>query len=138
MPTYMRDTNMCIYLMKDQPPQVALRLAECHEGEVVLSAITLAELEYGVTVSAEPWRARVALRALVARVPVLPLTATAAQAYGPIRAAVRKRQADALDRLIAAHALAVGARVVTNNVRDFEAYPGIRIEDWTRPVFLYN
>jgi len=97
MPTYMRDTNMCIYLMKDQPPQVALRLAECHEGEVVLSAITLAELEYGVTVSAEPWRARVALRALVARVPV-----------------------------------------VTNNVRDFEAYPGIRIEDWTRPVFLYN
>jgi tRNA(fMet)-specific endonuclease VapC len=45
---------------------------------------------------------------------------------------------DALDRLIAAHALAVGATVVTNNVRDFGAYPGVRIEDWTRPAVLYN
>jgi tRNA(fMet)-specific endonuclease VapC len=82
MPTYMLDTNMCVYLMKNQPPQVALRMADCHEGEGVLSAITLAELEYGVTVSAEPWKARAALRALVARVPVLPLTATAARHMG--------------------------------------------------------
>jgi tRNA(fMet)-specific endonuclease VapC len=132
MPTYMLDTNMCIYLMKQQPPQVAARLAACFEGDVVLSAITLAELEYGVVASREPETARRALQALVARVPVLPLTAAVARAYGPIRRATRDRKADALDKLIAAHAVAVGATVVTSNLRDFSAYPGVRLEDWTQ------
>ena len=131
MARYMFDTNMCIYLMKNQPPHVAERFAQCFEGDVVLSAITLAELEYGVTVSGDPLAARRALQALVARVPVLPLHAAAAQAYGPIRAATRERKADALDKLIAAHAIAEDLTVVTRNVRDFAAYPGLRVEDWT-------
>ncbi len=50
MPRYMLDTNMCIYLMKNQPEQVARRFAQCYTGDVVMSAITYAELEYGVTV----------------------------------------------------------------------------------------
>ncbi|MEM5433218.1 type II toxin-antitoxin system VapC family toxin [Cupriavidus oxalaticus] len=131
MARYMFDTNMCIYLMKHQPPQVAERFAQCFEGDVVLSAITLAELEYGVSVSGDPPAARRALEALVARVPVLPLNAAAARGYGPIRAATRERKADALDRLIAAHAIAEDLTVVTRNVRDFAAYPGLRVEDWT-------
>lgn len=138
MPTYMLDTNMCIYLMKQQPPQVAERLANCFEGEVVLSVITLAELEYGVAVSSEPERARHALDALVARLPVMPLTAAAAHAYGAIRAATRHRKSDALDKLIASHARSIGAIVVTNNVGDFDAYPGIQIEDWTKPAVRGN
>lgn len=138
MPTYMLDTNICIYLMKQQPRQVAERMANCFEGEVVLSAITLAELEYGVSVSSEPGRARQALDALVGRLPVMPYTAAAAHAYGPIRAATRQRKADALDKLIASHARSIGAIVVTSNVRDFEAYPGIQIEDWTKPVVIGN
>jgi tRNA(fMet)-specific endonuclease VapC len=129
----MFDTNMCIYLMKNQPPQVAERLAQCFEGDVVLSAITLAELEYGVTVSGNPQAARDALQALIGRVPVLPLNAAAARAYGPVRAATRERKADALDKLIAAHAIAEDLTVVTRNVRDFAAYPGLRVEDWTSP-----
>ncbi len=133
MARYMFDTNMCIYLMKNQPPQVAERFAQCFEGDVVLSAITLAELEYGVTVSGDPRAARRALEALVARVPVLPLNAAAARAYGPVRAATRERKADALDKLIAAHAIAEDLTVVTRNARDFSAYPGLRIEDWTAP-----
>lgn len=133
MARYMFDTNMCIYLMKHQPPQVAGRFAQCFEGDVVLSAITLAELEYGVAVSGDPEAARSALQGLVARVPVLPLNAAAARAYGPIRAATRERKADALDKLIAAHAMAEGLTVVTRNVRDFAAYPGLRVEDWTAP-----
>jgi tRNA(fMet)-specific endonuclease VapC len=138
MAKYMLDTNMCIYLMKNRPPHVARRFAECFEGDVVLSAVTLAELEYGVAVSREPDQARHALEALVARVPVLPLTAAAAAAYGPVRAATRERKADALDKLIAAHALAEDATVVTNNVRDFAAYPGLRIEDWSQPAVQGN
>ncbi|UIF89828.1 type II toxin-antitoxin system VapC family toxin [Cupriavidus sp. UYPR2.512] len=131
MARYMFDTNMCIYLMRNQPPQVAERFAQCFEGDVVLSAITLAELEYGVTVSGDPQAARHALQALVARVPVLPLHAAAARAYGAVRAATRERKADALDKLIAAHAIAEDLTVITRNVRDFAAYPGLRVEDWT-------
>ncbi|SOZ39921.1 type II toxin-antitoxin system VapC family toxin [Cupriavidus neocaledonicus] len=131
MARYMFDTNMCIYLMKSQPPQVAERLARCFEGDVVLSAVSLAELEFGVTASRDPQRARRALQALIGRVPVLPLNAAAARAYGPVRAATRERKADALDKLIAAHAIAEGLTVVTRNVRDFTAYPGLRVEDWT-------
>jgi tRNA(fMet)-specific endonuclease VapC len=56
MPRYMLDTNMCIYLMKNQPEQVARRFAECLVGDVVMSAITYAELEYGAAVSADPAR----------------------------------------------------------------------------------
>jgi tRNA(fMet)-specific endonuclease VapC len=51
MPRFMLDTNICIYLMKNQPPEVAQRFAECFVGDVVISAITLAELEYGVACS---------------------------------------------------------------------------------------
>ncbi|MFS8974093.1 type II toxin-antitoxin system VapC family toxin [Cupriavidus necator] len=133
MARYMFDTNMCIYLMKNHPPQVSEHFAQCFEGDIVLSAITLAELEYGVTVSGDPEAARRALHGLIARVPVLPLTAAAARAYGPLRAATRQRKADTMDRLIAAHALAEDLTVVTRNVRDFAAYPGLRIEDWTQP-----
>lgn len=131
MAKYMLDTNICIYLMKQQPTQVARRLAECFEGDVVLSAITMAELEYGVAVSAQPKMARAALQRLVQALPVLPLTASAAQAYGPIRAATRQRKTDALDKLIAAHAVAEGVTLVTNNTKDFAAYPGVVLEDWT-------
>ncbi|WP_432262020.1 type II toxin-antitoxin system VapC family toxin [Cupriavidus sp. TMH.W2] len=133
MARYMFDTNMCIYLIKNQPPQVAERFAQCFEGDVVLSAITLAELEYGVTVAGDPRAARRALEALVARVPVLPLNAAAARAYGPVRAATRERKADVLDKLIAAHAIAEDLTMVTRNARDFAAYPGLRFEDWTAP-----
>ncbi|MEM5275356.1 type II toxin-antitoxin system VapC family toxin [Cupriavidus taiwanensis] len=131
MARFMFDTDMCIYLMKNQPPQVAERFAQCFEGDVVLSAISLAELEYGVTISLDPQGARRALQALIGRVPVLPLNAAAARAYGPVRAATRERKADALDKLIAAHAIAENLTLVTRNVRDFAAYPGLRVEDWT-------
>lgn len=54
MPRYMLDTNMCIYLMKNQPKEVAERFSQCYVGDVVISAITYAELEYGVAMSANP------------------------------------------------------------------------------------
>lgn len=54
MPQYMLDTNMCIYLMKNQPEEVARRFSQCYVGDVVMSSITYAELEYGVAVAADP------------------------------------------------------------------------------------
>ena len=130
MPRYLLDTNMCIYLMKHQPEAVARRFAQCFVGDVVMSAITLAELEYGVAVSANPEREREHLRSLTEDIPVRPFDADAALAYGPIRLATRDSKKDHLDKLIAAHAVALGATVVTNNEKDFAKYPGVAIENW--------
>lgn len=130
MPLFMLDTNMCIYLMKDQPEQVAKRFAQCYVGDVVMSAITFAELEYGVTVSENSARERRNLVALVEDIQVVPFDASAATAYGPIREATRDKKKDQLDKLIAAHAVALNVTLVTNNERDFVAYPRLRIENW--------
>ncbi len=130
-PLFLLDTNICIYLMKHQPPQVAERFSSCRVGEVVISAITAAELEFGVIASgADRERNREALHLLCQEVPVVPFDAKAAAAYGPVRWATRHRRRDALDKLIAAHALALGVTLVTNNPSDFQAYPGLGMENW--------
>ena len=130
MPRYMLDTNMCIYLMKHQPPEVARRFAECYVGDVVMSAITYAELEYGVAVSSAQKRDRSNLAALVDDIPVMRFDAAAGAAYGPIRLATRDSKRDHLDKLIAAHAVSLGVTLVTNNERDFARYPGLVTENW--------
>lgn len=130
-PLYMLDTNMCIYLMKDRPSEVAERFAECFVGEVVMSAITHAELEFGVACSGDNGaRNRKALDLLLEDIPSAPFDAAAAGAYGPVRWATRERKRDALDKLIAAHAVALGVVLVTNNQGDFAAYPGLVTENW--------
>lgn len=130
MPLYMLDTNMCIYLMKKQPAEVAQRFAQCRVGDVVISAITYAELEYGVAASSDPTQSGLHLAALVEDIPVSPFDGAAALAYGPIRLATRDAKKDPLDKLIAAHAVSLGAIVVTNNARDFAKYPGVQMENW--------
>ena len=130
MPRYLLDTNMCIYLMKNQPEEIAQRFERCYVGDVVISAITYAELVYGVAVSADPERAGINLSSLIEDIPVLPFDDAAGFAYGPIRLATRDSKKDHLDKLIAAHAVSVNATVVTNNVKDFAKYPGVVVEDW--------
>jgi tRNA(fMet)-specific endonuclease VapC len=128
---YMLDTNICIYLMKHQPPEVAERFAQCFAGDVVISAITLAELEYGVTCSgASQAQNQAALASLKEDLRVAAFEGAAARAYGPVRRATRERKHDALDKLIAAHAIALNVVLVTNNEADFAVYPGLRIENW--------
>lgn len=130
MARYMLDTNMCIYLMKNQPEEVARRFAQCYVGDVVMSAITYAELEYGVAVSADPKREQANLTNLVADIQVAPFDASAAVAYGPIRLATRDSKKDHLDKLIAAHSVSLNVTLVTNNLKDFAKYPGVVSENW--------
>lgn len=131
-PKYMLDTNICIYLMKHQPPQVRERFAACFVGDVVLSAVTLAELEFGIACSspAVQHSNRLALESLLEDILVAPFDTQAAKAYGPIRAAYKDRNRDALDKLIASHAVALGVTLVTNNEADFVNYAGLRVENW--------
>ena len=130
-PKYMLDTNICIYLMKHQPPEVAVRFAQCFVGEVVISAITLAELEYAVACSgASKAHNQAAMDGLLDDIVVAAFEARAARAYGPIRASNRERNKDALDKLIAAHAVALGVTLVTNNEANFRTCPGLTVENW--------
>lgn len=130
MPRYMLDTNMCIYLMKNQPAQVAQRFAQCYVGDILMSAITLAELEFGISVCPNPKRERKNLDALIELIEVSPFELNAARAYGPVRKATRQKKSDHLDKLIAAHAIALGVTLVTNNERDFADYPSLTVENW--------
>lgn len=132
---YMLDTNICIYLMRHQPPQVAERFARCTVGEVVMSVVTLAELRCGVSARPEADRSRVSsvVDRLTRLVPPLDFDEDAANTYATLWLAVRDRRRDALDRLIAAHAVAADCVLVTNNLADFQHYPGLRLENWVTP-----
>ena len=128
---YMLDTNTCIYLILKRPPEVFKKLEQQFEGDVVLSSITYAELRAGVEMkSGDRARDDAALRALVARIPVQPFDGASADAYAIARKALPERRRDAMDRLIAAHAISLDLVLVTNNEADFKAYPGIVIENW--------
>ena len=131
-PKYLLDTHICIYLMKHQPPEVRERFAACFVGDVVISAVTLAELEFGIACSGLDVQAanRLALEGLLEDIMVAPFDAQAAKAYGPIRAAYKERNRDALDKLIASHAVALGVTLVTNNEADFVNYSGLVVENW--------
>jgi tRNA(fMet)-specific endonuclease VapC len=129
-PCYLLDTNICIALLKGAPESVVARFASCSVGEAAMSAITYAELEFGAAVSPSPEQERTALAALLDVVPVASFDRAAGAAYAAIRKATRDRKSDALDKLIAAHAVALEAVVVTNNESDFSRYPGVVIENW--------
>ena len=129
----MLDTNMCVYLIKYQPEIVRHRFEQCYVGEVVMSAITYAELQYGVRVSSNPEQEQRTLASLIEDIPIVPFETKSGIVYGTIRLATRERKADQLDQLIAAHAVSLGVVLVTNNEKDFAKYPGLRFENWIEP-----
>ncbi len=128
---YMLDTNICIYLIKKYPPQVLRRLEALQQGDAVISVVTYAELRAGLEIqSADRRNDERVLGLLVERIPVLPFAQADAEHFGVLRAAVRDRNRDTMDRLIAAHAVSVGVTLVTNNEADFRDYPGLMVENW--------
>lgn len=132
---YLLDTNICIYLIKGQKREPILRHLEAMKpGEVGVSAVTLGELEYGVEKSARPEQNARALLAFLAPLAVLPFDTTAAKWYGVVRAALEKRgrPIGALDTMIAGHALALGATLVTNDTREFARVAQLSVENWTK------
>lgn len=126
----MLDTNICIYLMRQQPLEVVQRFARLGYGDVVMSAITLAELRFGALVSPKRKQEDRALTGLLEDVPALPFGDAEAASYAAVRAALPDRRRDALDRLIASHAIAAHCVLVTHNEADFSGYSGLRVENW--------
>lgn len=130
--TYMLDTNICIYAMKNKPERVLNRLKEELDSGICISSITLAELEYGMKHSSDPARNEQALLRFLVPLSILPFGASAASEYGEIRAYLQRQGTPIgpLDMLIAGHAKAENLILVTNNVREFERVPDLEIENW--------
>ena len=128
----MLDTNICIYLIREHPPSVLERFASHAVGDIGISVMTLAELEYGVSKSGRPAKNREALDQFISPLDVVLFDRQATAAYGRLRTTLEKRgqSIGSMDLLIAAHALSLDVRLITRNVREFGKVPGLRIEDW--------
>jgi tRNA(fMet)-specific endonuclease VapC len=130
----MLDTNICIYIIKKKPEQVIERLKQTRISDIGISSITLSELEYGAARSSKPEQNRLALGEFLAPLEILSYDDMAAYEYGKIRAYLHRKGTliGSMDMLIAAHALSVDCSLVTNNVREFNRVPSLKIENWAK------
>jgi tRNA(fMet)-specific endonuclease VapC len=127
---YLLDTNIAIHA-RDGADVVLDKLVE-HDGEVLLSALSLAELQRGLYKDPSHTALRQArLKVLMRSLPVLPFDAAAAEAYGQIIARCGWVKGRDFDRMIAAHAICTGSILVTDNGSDFRDIPGLGLENWT-------
>ena len=130
--TYMLDTNICIYAIKNRPKQVFEKIKENLFCGLRISAITLAELEHGVEKSQYPDRNRAALLQFLSILEILPFDDDAAVEYGKICADLQRKGTPigTMEMLIAGHARAEHVILVTNNTREFERVENLRLENW--------
>jgi tRNA(fMet)-specific endonuclease VapC len=128
---YMLDTNMCIYVIKNRPAALRGRFDQLAEA-LCISTITLGELLYGVEKSARRGENLQAVEEFAARLEVMPFSAKAAAHFGQVRAELGRLGTicGAYDMLIGAHARSEGLTLVTNNVREFQRIPGLRVDNW--------
>ncbi|MDE1149044.1 MAG: type II toxin-antitoxin system VapC family toxin [Azospirillaceae bacterium] len=129
---YLIDTNIAIHA-RDGTDAVLEKLAQ-HSGAVLLSALSLAELQRGLYKDpAHTGLRQQRLAILLPHLPILPFDGAAAAAYGRIIAQCGWVKGRDYDRMIAAHAISTGSILVTNNRADFQDIPGLTLEDWTIP-----
>lgn len=128
------DTSICIELIRARSPDLLARLRRHRIGSVGISSITLAELQFGAAKSQDPISNTIALAHFCAPLEVCPLDHLAASAYGRVRACLERAGTPVgpLDTLIAAHALALKATLVTSNEREFGCVAGLRVKNWAR------
>ena len=124
---YMLDTNICIYLMKGAPAALLDRFAACKQGEVIVSAVTWAKLCSGLNVH----NSQAQMSALQKALNPTAFDTQAAAVFGALSQQFPARKSS-FDRMIAAHAIALGLTLVTNNTTDFALYAdaGLVIENW--------
>lgn len=128
---YMLDTNICIYVIKQKPPQVLQAFRRHEAAGIGISSITAAELWYGAERSLSR-RNHAALRQFLEPLEIAPFDVLASESYGKLRARLeRKGQTiGPLDTQIAAHARALNVTLVSNNTREFQRVEGIVLENW--------
>jgi tRNA(fMet)-specific endonuclease VapC len=132
---YMLDTDTCIFLMRRESQTLEAKVQSVPLQQQVMSAVTFAELSYGIQASGAAKRKQnqATLDSLALHLAVLDWPQDAAKYYAEIRFDLKRRgaQLGAADLMIAAHARSLGAIVVTNNVKDFGRVKGLEVENWT-------
>ena len=128
---YMLDTNMVIYTIKNRPEKVRAAFT-LHEGQVCISSVTFGELIYGAEKSSQVERNLSVIEGLAARLEVMPFDEKAAAHFGQIRAELAKagKLIGPYDLMIAGHVRALGLVLITNNLKEFERVPGLRLDNW--------
>lgn len=129
---YMLDTNIVAYAKNKRPACVLERLLAHAPSEICISAITMAELEFGVFNSSNPEKNRMALLLFLSGITVLPFEKEASLEYGSIRHHLKSNGIliGGNDMLIASHARSLDITLVTHNTREFSRVPGLKLEDW--------
>ncbi len=128
---YLLDTDTCSYLMDGRFPEVQQRLLAVAISEIGISVITRAELRFGVELKQSVKLDRL-VTGFLAEFKSLPWTASCADVHAAIRAKLQKSGAPigGFDTLIAAHAIALDATLISHNQKHFGKVPGLRLEDW--------
>jgi tRNA(fMet)-specific endonuclease VapC len=128
---YLLDTNICIYIINQQPAQVLQRLIQAGRESLVISAVTVAELAFGVAKSTRP-DSQAKLENFLSKFPIVDWGQDAAWVYGNVRKALEAKgqRIGERDLLLACQALALDATMVTNNTREFERVEGLKLENW--------
>jgi tRNA(fMet)-specific endonuclease VapC len=129
---YLLDTNICIYIIKKKPASVLEKFDSIKPGEIAISAITVAELEYGAVKSSNPAKNLLALNKFLIPFDLFNFDNAASREYGIVRTALETKGTPIgpLDTLIAAHAKSLQYILVTNNVREFDRVEGLKVENW--------
>ena len=129
---YMLDTDICIFVLRNRPPEVREKFRR-FEDELCISAITVGELFYGVERSTRRLENRRAVEEFIGDLMVLPFTIRGAAHFAQLRAELTRAgvACGPYDMLIAGHARSEDLTVVTNNVREFGRIPGLQVENWT-------
>jgi tRNA(fMet)-specific endonuclease VapC len=131
---HLLDTNICIRLINQGPgfERIPQRMDGLEYGQVVISSISSAELYFGVAASARVVENMEKLTRFLAAFEIASFDAEASRRYGLVRAHLKRAGTPIgpLDTLIAGHALALDATVVTHNMDEFIRVPGLRVEDW--------
>ena len=128
---FMLDTNICIYAIKHRPQAVVAALRQNASAGLGVSAITVAELEFGVANSGSV-RNAAALQQFLEPLSIADFDRVAARTYGRVRAHLEAAGTPIgpLDTQIAAHALALDVTLVSNNLSEFARVPGLRLVNW--------
>ncbi len=129
---FLLDTNICIYIIKQKPPELIKKFNNYNVGDIGISSITVAELEYGVKKSQKVQQNQQALNQFLLPLTIFDFDYLAAQTYGEIRTTLEKQgnPIGALDLLIAAVAIAHELTLVTNNTKEFDRIPILKLENW--------
>jgi tRNA(fMet)-specific endonuclease VapC len=128
---YMLDTNIISDLIRNPQGRVAMRIGRAREDSICTSILVAAELRYGCAKSGSK-RLLKAVEDLLSEIEVLPFDVPADAEYGGIRSKLEAtgKPIGGNDLLIAAHAYAIGATIVTANTDEFNRVPGLNVENW--------